>query len=180
MNVFKSTLAAAALALLPAASIAATQQFNEGGLTLIELDNTYEYANDAILSGPGALSFELGATPPSQLELATEFTTLEFTGDFVNLLIKLTTNTGNKVANLVGSLGSTTVYSLDTVFNKTEGFTQNLSISWDDVESGPNAQTSVAFQGVPSQVPVPAAGLLLLTALGGAAALRRRKKIVAA
>ena len=31
-----------------------------------------------------------------------------------------------------------------------------------------------------SQVPVPSAGLLLLTALGGAAAMRRRKKAAAA
>ena len=34
----------------------------------------------------------------------------------------------------------------------------------------------VSFTTVPAQVPVPATGLLLLTAIGGAAALRRRKK----
>ena len=39
---------------------------------------------------------------------------------------------------------------------------------------------SASFATVPAPVPVPAAGLLLLTALGGIAAIRRRKKAAAA
>lgn len=51
-----------------------------------------------------------------------------------------------------------------------------LYASWSGVAS---QNENLDFRVV-SQIPVPAAGILLLTAIGGAAALRRRKKAIAA
>ena len=171
----KVAIVAAIVSLMPALTSAASMSFNEGGSTLIELENTYSYAQ-AGLTGSGSLSFELTATPPSELELATEFSILEFTGNFVNLMIQLTTGEGVEDATLLSSNGNVTAFKLDTVFNASRTFTQNLLIKWDDVTAGPSAQAGVLIEAIPSQVPVPAAGLLLLGALGGVGALRRRKK----
>ncbi|MGB3247408.1 MAG: VPLPA-CTERM sorting domain-containing protein [Sulfitobacter sp.] len=171
----KIVAAAAVLAILPMVASATPMLFNEGGSTLIELDNTYSYSKTQ-LTGAGSLSFELTATPPSQIALETRFSVLEFTGNFANLVIELTTGEGSENAAFVGSVAQISEYSLSTIFNASRTFTQNLYISWDDVTAGPSAQAGILIQGTPSPVPAPAAGLLLLGALGGVGALRRRKK----
>jgi hypothetical protein len=58
------------------------------------------------------------------------------------------------------------------------GLSQTLNISWSGILDGEGDDSTASFniQAVPSEVPVPAAGLLLLGALGGVAGLRRRKK----
>lgn len=176
---FKTTLAAIALIALPMMATAAPMQLNEGASTLIELDNTYSYSNTA-LTGAGSLTFDLTATPPSQLELKTRFSVLEFTGTFVGLVIQLTTGEGVEFATLTNTLGDVSEFALNTIFNNDRNFTQTLNISWTDVMTGDSAQAGILIQSTPSAVPVPAAGLLLLSALGGVAALRRRRKAVEA
>tara|TARA_R110000787_G_scaffold147732_1_gene261557 strand:- start:1078 stop:1611 length:534 start_codon:yes stop_codon:yes gene_type:complete len=175
LNKFKAAFVALALLALPTASVAAPLLFNEGGSTLIELDNTYSFS-DTNLTGGGSLNFVLDATPPSQIVLETKFSVLEFTGSFVNLMIELTTGEGTESASFIGATGDISEYALNTIFNASRTFSQSLNISWDDVVAPSSAQAGILIQGIPAQVPVPAAGLLLLGALGGFAALRRRKK----
>lgn len=178
---FKALLAAAAIAVMPMTASATPMLFNEGGSTLIELNNTYSFG-ETNLTGGGSLSFVLDATPPSQIELETRFSVLEFTGTFVNLVIELTTGEGSESATFLGSANQISGYALSTVFNASRTFSQTLNISWTDVIAPSSstqfgsAQAGILIQGIPAQVPVPAAGFLLLGALGGFGALRRRKK----
>ena len=62
------------------------------------------------------------------------------------------------------------VTTLSTTFED-PNFDQYLVVSWEDSTAGVDFDVEVQV----AAVPVPAAGLMLLTALGGAAALRRRK-----
>ena len=172
----KIAVTAAALAILPAVTSAAPLLLNEGGSTLIAIENTYSYAETGITAGPDSRTFTLEATPPTPLGLSAEFTTLEFVGVFNDLEITLTNNLGTFDANMTSMSGTSRLFDLSTVFNAVNGFTQLLTISWSSVSE---SQTGILMQAEPTtvpEVPVPAAGLLLLTAVGGVAALRRRKK----
>lgn len=177
LNKLKTITAAVAFAALPMMAAATPLDFNEGGSTLIELGNTYGYAETGITAGPDSRNFTLNATPPSAIGLETEFNTLEFTGTFTNLMIFLTRDSGVVNATEILTAGTSRLFELSTVFNTDVGFEQVLTVSWDAVTG---SQAGFLIQATPSAVPVPAAGLLLLTAIGGAAALRRRKKAVTA
>ena len=72
-----------------------------------------------------------------------------------------------------GSLSTTLGVGESTVF--TVAFGDTIDDYPGEVGSTPRGVTQISFQIDVAAVPVPAAGLMLLTALGGAAALRRRK-----
>ena len=175
----KMFAAAIAIAMLPMMASAVPVTLIEGGASnAINLNNEYGYAE--LVSGNTSETriFQLNATPPSQVALGAEFATLEFTGLFQNLVIKVATNMGDVFATLASTAGNVKFFQLNTVFNNDNGFSQSLEISWSGVANaaGQDALASFNIQALPSQVPVPAAGFLLLGALAGFGALRRRKK----
>ena len=87
--------------------------------------------------------------------------------------LELTTNLGGFVLETPAPGPATTVYFADLTGEV--GFTDVTSIQFDNIGQGTfRIDGFVGSFDDPSQVPLPAAGLMLLTALGGAAALRRR------
>lgn len=177
---FKTVLAAAAIAAMPVYASAASVDLIPNATNQIELGNDYEY-QETVRTGAGSTVFDLSATPPSALALAAKFVTLEFTGMFQGLQVFLTNNMGQVNATKVIDSDIVRSFSLDTIFNDENGFDQTLTVAWSGVtvESGTDGVAQFNIQAVPSQVPVPAAGFLLLGALGAAAAVRRRRKPVA-
>lgn len=176
---FKTTLAAVAFIALPMVASAATVTLVNGGTTAIQLGDNYEYQTTVTTTGAGSREFTL--TSSGQVAVASSFVALEFTGVFTNLKYFLVTALGqvDTTPGMAGSFVRTS--SLDTIFDSVNGYTQTLKVTWDGVALN-NGNTTAQFdiQAVPSEIPVPAAGLLLISALGGVAALRRRRKAVTA
>ena len=78
---------------------------------------------------------------------------------------------GMEIDSAAIAAGTTT---LSTVFAD-PNFDQYLVVTWTDSIGTPERPVDFDLEVQVAAVPVPAAGLMLLTALGGAAALRRRK-----
>ncbi len=165
-SIFKMLSVAAALAL---PSMASAVTLNTGYNTIV-VDESYFYTETAITGG-GSRQFVLDASPAT-LALRGEFNTLEFNGLFQGLSVTLTTLMGTTAAVLTPGVGNSQVANLDTIFDSVNGLVQTLDIVWTGV-TGTGA--GIQIQANTSAVPVPAGGLLLVSALGGIAALRRRK-----
>jgi hypothetical protein len=172
----KTLAAAVAFAALPMTSFASTILVEGGATNLIELGEEYAFAEVVAGSAADSRTFELEAA--ESLALDAEFVTLEFTGEFQDLEISITTDSGTSFASLTEEFGAGTFFALNSIFNSVNGLSQTLNISWSGILDGEGDDSTASFniQAVPSEVPVPAAGLLLLGALGGVAGLRRRKK----
>lgn len=169
---FKHMAAATALALTPVVGSAASIHLVEGGTANeFTVGDELLYAQTGLGPAAGSLTFSLDAIPPTEAELSAQLNTLEFTGTFNNLVITL----DGEAATLVGTFTNTTLYEVDSIFNSTNGFTQELVISWDSVSPAEGISAGINIQGVVAAVPVPAGGLLLISALGGIMVLRRRK-----
>ena len=171
----KTPMAAVALCAMPMMASAATVNLVDGGTNTIQLGDNYEYLTTVTTPGAGSREFTLIAS--SQIALASSFVALEFTGVFDNLRYFIVTAAGQIDATPEVVSGPVRSYSLDTIFDSLNGYTQTVKVTWDDVDVAlGNTTAQFNIQAVPSEVPVPAAGLLLISALGGVAALRRRRK----
>lgn len=175
MNKLSTALAAAALTALPMMASAVTVNTN--------------------VSLGDAPSTPIGLTPADNGGTI-NFTALDrfkvagfgITGNGSNRGVDLRNTTFSLLVNgiqVVGPTSFTNVFPVGGTQGLGVGSLPGATFAANDIfsvvfaENSPRALSyTVSF--TPTAVPVPAAGLLLLTALGGAAALRRRKKAVAA
>ena len=157
---------------MPMTASAALVSLTEGGAANSFTINDALFYAEAPISGAGVGSrtFSLDATPPQGTALSLETSTLEFVGQFSGLSVTLD---GASLVQ-VGATATSRVFGIDSIFDATNGFSKTLVIAWTNI-AGQGA--GILIQAQASAVPIPAAGLLLLTALGGAAAMRRRKTV---
>ncbi len=171
MNMSFKAIATAVALLLPVGAMAATVELVEGGATnSINLGDDYYYNPDIDAGGAGNDTFTIQAgSVPVSLEGAT--VTLEKVGQFTDFMVMV----NGTVIIPIFDMMSFSAYEFTTTL--AAGVPQNIVVSWSGV-TGAGAQYDM--QLLPAAIPVPAAGLLLITALGGVAAMRRRKTAVAA
>ena len=172
MNKFSTAFAAAALATLPmmASAVTTTQSHNVS----VNTAPSYSYS-----------------VPTSEDGVIFEFTALD---DFIIDTFSLNANGSNggvdvSAATYQVSVTNPVPVNFSTVFSaggQGQGFAfvsgatfmagDVFTVSFDESSPRPMSFTVGFVTTAVADVPVPAAGLLLLSALGGAAALRRRKK----
>ena len=135
--------------------------------------DTYEYEEDIFVSsGPGSRSFTFIADPTDtplstlavNLTLGNIRGPVAMTGFYMQWFDGVST-----VLAPVNTLQFGFEAVLSTLFTNPDRLVQTVSFGWDSIEAG----TQISFEV--AAVPVPAAGFLLIGALGGLAALRRRK-----
>lgn len=174
MQSMKTTLGAAAIALLPVMGSAATTVTTGG--TYDVLADAYRFeaghqVGDA--GGEYTFTFYNSSSTAAALTLfggTVKQVTAAF-DDGVSIMF------GDKFTRDYAE-GETDFFR--TTFTLAAGETQVLTIMFGDTVSVGrfgNGDANIDFSLAATTVPVPAAGLLLLTALGGAAALRRRKSV---
>jgi hypothetical protein len=171
MNMIKTTLAAAALMALPFAASAATTFAIP---TDIVANDAYSESATVEAGGTG------GTFTFNVLErLRINGISLSATGSSGGADLANTTYVITKPSDS-GGLTVITFGNAASGFAGFDGITDYAAGESFDVvfTTGPAAFNPVSYtvSFETSEVPVPAAGLLLLTALGGAAAMRRRKK----
>lgn len=167
----KTTGVAAVLALAPLAASAAIVTIEDGDIIKpVNPDDVYVYENLLQGSGAGGMAmFEFIADQP--LNAFAGESILEFNGSIADPSLTwyygATTIAGTVTATAFGY-----ELSANTMFTAPDALEQKLVVAW-GAYTGP-VQISLQVSSEPATVPVPAAGLLLLSALGGAVALRRK------
>ncbi len=170
LKTLKITAAAVAAVVVMTGSASALTGVTSGGSYDITSDNAFI---GAASSNGGAGSYSVNFTSPtdplrgkSNASL-TQIVLGAFTGLTVSWLDAATSSILNTAAVVTG------VTSLNTTFSGAN-LSQNLVFNWTDSKLLSNGQP-VKFDFDVSAVPLPAGGLLLLTALGGLGVVRRRK-----
>lgn len=165
MNMFKTTAAAAALMALPFAASAAPANLASVAVSLTPDSYSESYT---VLSTEDGVVFNFNVTEDlriAQFSLSGSAPT----GGIPTTMYEITTPaTGPSSFGILNldTIGADVVPGADYAAGDT------FSVIFTESVSTPISYT-VSF--ATSAVPVPAAGLLLLTALGGAAAMRRKK-----
>lgn len=168
-----------AMSLVPTAVDAATVDVFDGDvINPIALDTTYTY-EERITGSTGAVSRSItfvadAADAPLPL-IASNLTLTGVSGTVVNPFMSWFDGTSTVTAVFDNiTFGNTTIgvgAVLATLFEAPNALSQTLSFGWESF-TGDAIQVSLQV----SPVPLPAGGLLLLTALGGVTVLRRRRK----
>lgn len=145
---------------------AATKVVEGGGVYDITADNFF-FGNVTSSGGSGSYAVDFtSSTDPLDATANASVTVLVGTL-FKDLMVSWVKTSTNAV--LASEAIVSPLTQLRTTFG-TPNLDQSLVFSWSD------SQAEAGFDFDVSAVPLPAGGLLLLTALGGAAVLRRRRK----
>lgn len=179
-SMFKTLLAAAAVTFaFVGAGSAATLTPGPGSNAIIA-DESYDYFSTGVASNAaGSLVFNLDVAPadaPIFAEAAVS--TLELSSDFVGLTVTLTNVSGTTAIAPTTTSASGSIYDMSTLFDSGD-LSQTITISWTgvtDVRPSGRAFVNLSIITSAAPIPLPAGGLLLISALGGVAALRRRRK----
>ncbi len=167
----RTKIMAAVLTAAMALPVVATASTLNLGADNININKDYDY-QDTYKTNSGAKTLTFNLTAITKLLLGGGVSTLEVTGVFAGLSVKL----DGVAANVVFGGPLARVYSFNPLAFAT-GATKTLVISWTNVTKNPKKGVAqVNLQLATSPVPLPAGGLLLAGALGGFAALRRRNK----
>lgn len=168
-----------AMSLVPTAVDAATVDVFDGDvIDPIALNTTYTY-EERITGSTGLISrtitFIADAADAPLPVIASNLTLTGVSGTVVNPFLSWFDGTSTITAVFENiTFGNTTIgvgTVLATMFEAPDALSQTLSFGWESF-TGDAIQVSLQV----STVPLPAGGLLLLTALGGVAVLRRRRK----
>lgn len=153
-----------------------------GAVTVINDGDTVDITSNSVFigdvyatGGAGSWSVTFNALTDPLLATATASLTNVVAGTFSNLMMQWIASEDNWVLATTIIDENNPSPSLSTVFTDSGVFggddnPQYLLITWSDSLAGASFDLDVAA------VPLPAGGLLLLTALGGMAAVRRRRK----
>lgn len=174
MNTFKYALAGAALALAPISAHAATLTMADSGSNFDLLADSYSFdENFHVGDAGGTLTFSFTNNDASTAAVT-------FFGFSVEQnLAAFTDGVDLSFGTFVADVAEGASMGANTNFLVASGDTVTLSITYGTVfdlpPSFPGDLANIDFSIQAAVVPIPAAGLLLLTALGGAFAMRRRK-----